>query len=60
MSHEIEFTEGHAPPLCPYCEVELTHVEFLRQKLSFGFMSGFTWVVLLSCPHCRKVLGTQS
>jgi hypothetical protein len=23
-------------------------------------MSGFAWVVLLQCPHCHKVLGTQN
>ena len=32
-------------------------IEYRRQKLSFGFLR-FTMVILLTCPHCHKLLGT--
>jgi hypothetical protein len=60
MSDEVEFVESQAPPVCPHCGAALQQIEYRRQKLSFGFMSGFTWVILLTCPHCHKVLGTQT
>ncbi len=60
MTTEIEFISATTPPRCPFCDEPLTRVEFTRQKLSFGFMKGFTWVVLLQCGKCAKVLGTQT
>jgi hypothetical protein len=59
MSDEVEFVEAETAPVCPHCEATLSRIEYRRQKLSFGVMSGFTWVILLSCPRCHKVLGTQ-
>jgi glutaredoxin len=59
MSESLQFVEAETPPVCPHCEAELTTIEYRRQKLSFGFMSGFAWVIVLTCPHCRKVLSTQ-
>ena len=60
MTEEVEFVESRSQPVCPHCEAALAQVEYRRQKLSFGFMSGFSWVILLTCPHCHKVLGTQT
>lgn len=57
---EIEFHEARQQPVCPHCEHPLTAIDYTRQKLKFGFMSGFTWVVLLQCGNCAKVLGTQT
>ncbi len=57
---DVEFEETTNDPICPFCEHELRIVHYKRQKLSFGFMRGFSWVILLMCPHCRKVLGTQA
>jgi hypothetical protein len=59
MSDEVEFVESRDTPICPHCEAKLTQIEYRRQKLSFGFMC-FSWVILLICPHCHKVLGTQA
>ena len=56
---EIDFREAATQPVCPFCESTLNEIQYTRQKLKFGFMSGFTWVVLLQCPSCSKVLGTQ-
>ena len=60
MSAELRFVEADTAPVCPHCEAILGEIEYRRQKLSFGLMSGFSWVILLSCPHCHKVLGTQA
>jgi hypothetical protein len=59
MSDEVEFVEARALPVCPHCEARLERIEYRKQKLSFGLMSGFSWVILLTCPHCHKVLSTQ-
>jgi predicted RNA-binding Zn-ribbon protein involved in translation (DUF1610 family) len=60
MSDAVEFVETASAPVCPHCGTTLARIEYLRQKLSFGFMRGFSWTVLLLCPHCHKVLGTQN
>lgn len=60
MSDDLEFIEATDDPICPYCETRLTQIAYRHQRLNFGFLSGFAWVILLLCPHCRKVLGTQS
>jgi hypothetical protein len=60
MTNEIEFREATKQPICPHCSQPLVHIDYTKQKMSFGFMGGFTWVVLLQCPSCAKVLGTQS
>lgn len=60
MPDDINFREATQRPICPHCEEPLGEIAFTRQKLSFGFMKGFTWVVLLQCSHCAKVLGTQT
>ena len=60
MTDEIEVHEARKQPVCPHCEQPLTNIEFTRQKLKFGFMRGFSWVVLLQCSRCAKVLGTQN
>ena len=33
---------------------------FRKEKVSFGFMQGFAWAIILICPKCRKVVGTHS
>jgi hypothetical protein len=60
MADDIKFVEATALPICPYCNAELAHMEYRRQKLALGMMSGFVWVIVLSCPSCHRVLGTQS
>lgn len=60
MPPELEFREAECPPLCPHCEAPLTTIEYTRVKLPFGFMKGFAWVILMQCPSCAKMLGTQT
>jgi hypothetical protein len=59
MGEEVEFVESRGLPVCPHCEATLTQIEYRRQKLSFGFMR-FSLVIVLTCPHCHKVLSSQS
>jgi len=58
VSQDVEFVEAQKPPICPHCNATLARIEYRRQKISFGFMSGWTSVIILTCPHCQKVLGT--
>jgi hypothetical protein len=59
MAQEIEFVEAGEPPRCPHCEQTLERIEVhRRQVLGFTFFEGKSWVTILSCPHCRKVIGT--
>jgi hypothetical protein len=56
---EIQFVEATTPPVCPHCNVQIAHLEYCKQRLSFGTMKGSTWVIVLACPNCHRVLGTQ-
>jgi hypothetical protein len=60
MTAEIEFVEFPNAPLCPHCEAALEQIAFRKEKVTFAFMKGFAWAIILICPHCQKVVGTQS
>ena len=60
MTQDIEFVEAAEYPHCPHCDRPLARIEYIKQKLSFGLMGGFEWIILLSCPDCRKVIGTSN
>ncbi len=60
MADELIFVEAETAPVCPFCEAVLQQIEYRRQKLTFGTLRGFSWIILLTCPHCRKILGTQT
>ena len=60
MAKQIEFFETSDAPTCPHCEQEMEQVAFRKEKVSFGFMQGFAWAIILICPRCRKVVGTHS
>ncbi len=60
MSDSLEFVESETWPICPHGEKPLKTIEYTKEKLTFGFMQGASWVILLACPRCHKVLGTQS
>lgn len=59
MSDGIPFVEAQAYPVCPHCERPIEAIEWCKQRLSFGTFGGSTWVIVLTCPSCHKVLGTQ-
>ena len=60
MDHPLEFTATREKPVCPHCQAELDRIDFRREKLRLEVSAVFTYVVVLMCPMCRKVLGTQS
>jgi hypothetical protein len=59
MSDMLEFVEATSLPICPHCGEAVQSLEYCVQKLSFGFAGGWTWVIVLSCPHCHRIIGTQ-
>lgn len=59
MSDMLEFAEATSLPICPHCGEAIQLLEYCVQKLSFGFAGGWTWVIVLSCPHCHRIIGTQ-
>jgi hypothetical protein len=59
MTEELDYREARQQPICPHCEEPLTRIDYTRQKLKFGFMKGFSWIILLQCSKCAKVLGAQ-
>lgn len=60
MTREVEYIETEEYACCPFCDETLNRIAYRKEKLSFGFMSGFAWVIMLLCPACKKVLGTQN
>jgi hypothetical protein len=60
VSDRFQFVEAKTWPVCPHCDEQLDRIEYTRDRLGFGFMRGATWVIVLTCPRCHKVLGTQS
>lgn len=60
MSNEFGFVEATSPPICPHCDMALGYFEYQVEKLSFGTWGGFTWVIILTCPSCHRILGTQT
>lgn len=59
MTDALEFIEAESLPICPHCDEAITLLEYRKQKLSFGTLQGLTWVIVLTCPHCHRILGTQ-
>ena len=45
--------ETHPQPLCPHCEKELEYLDDHKSSMKWVYC-----LDVLSCPHCRKVLGT--
>jgi uncharacterized C2H2 Zn-finger protein len=61
VSDRFQFVEARTRPVCPHCDEQLDRIEYTRNKVEFGgFLWGWTWVILLTCPRCHKVIGTQS
>jgi hypothetical protein len=59
MSDMLEFVEATSLPICPHCDEPIQSLEYCVQKLSFGPWGGFAWVIVLMCPHCHRIVGTQ-
>lgn len=60
MNKLLTFTPTEQNPVCPHCQAELERLDYRREKLHLETPAVYTYVVILMCPKCRKVLGTQS
>jgi len=54
MTEKIQLEQSELPPACPYCHTELTEMNWHKVK---GGPSMITYMAIMSCPHCRRVLG---
>jgi uncharacterized protein with PIN domain len=55
MAEKIALETTELPPVCPHCKTSLTEMSWHKVKGGPGMMS---YIAIMSCPHCRKVLGT--
>jgi hypothetical protein len=56
MSEKIQLEESEHPPACPHCKATLDEVAWHKVKGGPGMV---TYIALMSCPRCRKVLGVM-
>ncbi len=55
MVEKIALEQTEMPPVCPHCNATLTEMSWHKIKGGPGLVS---YIAIMSCPHCRKVLGT--
>ncbi|HXF94585.1 MAG TPA: hypothetical protein VNI61_00645 [Gemmatimonadales bacterium] len=55
MAEKIQLEESEMPPTCPHCKATLASLTWHKVKGGPGLMS---YIAIMSCPHCRRVLGT--
>ena len=51
LSVNVGTDDAGRPPLCPYCEKELSSLNDYRSHLKF-----LSNMHVFACPHCRKAL----
>lgn len=54
MSEKVELERSEQPPVCPHCKATLDEMTWHKVKGGPGSVS---YIALMSCPHCRKLLG---
>lgn len=52
---KIQLEQSDFPPTCPHCKATLTKMTWQKVK---GGPIGVNYIAIISCPHCRVVLGT--
>ncbi|MDH5196259.1 MAG: hypothetical protein OEY20_03285 [Gemmatimonadota bacterium] len=55
MGEKIRLEESELPPSCPHCKTSLRKIHWHKVQGGPGLVN---YIVLMSCPHCRNVLGT--
>jgi glutaredoxin len=55
MAEKVELKESESPPSCPHCKTALRKVHWHKVQGGPGMVN---YIVLVSCPHCRMLLGT--
>ena len=54
MAEKIKLEPSDFPPVCPHCKATLTQMSWHKVK---GGPQMVSYIAILSCPHCRRVLG---
>jgi glutaredoxin len=54
MTDKIQLEHSESTPQCPHCKAALTRMNWHKVK---GGPSMVTYIAIMSCPHCRRVLG---
>jgi hypothetical protein len=54
MAEKVELEETELPPNCPHCTTALRRVHWHKIRGGPGLVN---YIALLSCPHCRALLG---
>jgi uncharacterized protein with PIN domain len=55
VPEKVKLEESEHPPTCPHCKAPLRKVHWHRVQGGPGMVS---YIVLMSCPSCRTLLGT--
>jgi glutaredoxin len=55
MGEKTQLEESALPPSCPHCKTSLKKVMWHKVQGGPGMVN---YIVLMSCPHCRAMLGT--
>ena len=55
MSEKIALEYSEMPPNCPHCKAPLGEMTWHKVRGGPAFIS---YIAILSCPHCRKVVGS--
>jgi hypothetical protein len=62
MGDKVEYVEARTRPMCPHCDATLDRIEYVQEPLDLEYTLMFkaTYVIILSCPQCHKVLGSPT
>ena len=57
MSEKPKLEESTQPPVCPHCKYQLHRLHWHKVDGDPGTIS---YLALISCPHCRAMLGAAA
>ena len=57
MSEKPRLEQSEMPPVCPHCKTSLRSVQWHKVQGGPGMIA---YLVLLSCPHCKAMLGAAA
>jgi|GEM_PF-6321127 len=55
MSEKSRLEESAQPPVCPHCKTSLRNLNWHKVD---GGPGSISYLVLISCPACKAMLGT--
>ena len=57
MNEKAQMEESVHAPLCPHCKASLRKLHWHKVK---GHPGTLSYLVLISCPQCRTMLGSAA